>query len=200
MRAFGITVTARMKHAGLWAAAKRLGGQSKLALALGVSPQDLGRWCNLKQVPSPARMGDAEFQKRFLDVVGEMPEDAFPPELRDAADFLKAPKTIEATQQFDLLRLAERQADRLTLPSPETEMEIKEQTAAVAKLLSGLSERERVVVKLRYGFDVLGGEGMTLANAARVVNVSQERVRQIEKRAIKRLQRSASLAKVIDVL
>ena len=48
---FGITITAKMKHAALWAAAKRMGGQSGLARAIGFSEQSVSRWCNLRGYP-----------------------------------------------------------------------------------------------------------------------------------------------------
>ena len=49
----GIDVTAvtKLKHADLYAAAKSVGSQSALAKHLGISAQELGRWCNLKGCP-----------------------------------------------------------------------------------------------------------------------------------------------------
>jgi len=48
-----------------------------------------------------------------------------------------------------------------------------------------LSEREQKILTLRYGLD--GGEPRTLAETGEVVGVSRERIRQIEKRALKKL-------------
>jgi RNA polymerase primary sigma factor len=54
------------------------------------------------------------------------------------------------------------------------------------KLLKRLSEREKLIIKIRYGFD--DGEPHTLAETGAVVNVSRERVRQLEMRALRKLR------------
>jgi RNA polymerase primary sigma factor len=48
-----------------------------------------------------------------------------------------------------------------------------------------LSEREQEILKIRFGLD--GEEPQTLAAAGKVMGVSRERIRQIEKRALKKL-------------
>ena len=48
-----------------------------------------------------------------------------------------------------------------------------------------LSEREQVILRVRYGLD--GGEPCTLAEAGKMMGVSRERIRQIEKRALQKL-------------
>jgi RNA polymerase sigma factor (sigma-70 family) len=52
-------------------------------------------------------------------------------------------------------------------------------------LLSGLSDRERAVLRARYGLD---GDERTLAEIARQLGLSAERVRQIEQRALGKLR------------
>lgn len=61
------------------------------------------------------------------------------------------------------------------------EVEISELRA----LLAGLSERERMVLRARYGLD---GEQQTLHQIAARIGVSGERVRQIEQRALAKLR------------
>jgi len=56
----------------------------------------------------------------------------------------------------------------------------------LALLMERLSEREKLILKIRYGFD--DGETHTLAETGSVVNVSRERVRQLEMRALKKLR------------
>ncbi|MCD6114818.1 sigma-70 family RNA polymerase sigma factor [bacterium] len=49
-----------------------------------------------------------------------------------------------------------------------------------------LTEREKLIIVLRYGFD--GKERKTLKKVAQEINLSQERTRQIENRALKKLK------------
>ena len=59
-------------------------------------------------------------------------------------------------------------------------------------LLDTLSEREKTVIVLRFGFD---GEGMkTLEDVARSFNVTRERIRQIEAKAIRKLKHPSKKA------
>ena len=49
-----------------------------------------------------------------------------------------------------------------------------------------LSDREQEILKIRYGLD--DGEPRTLAETGRIIGVSRERIRQIEKRALQKLK------------
>lgn len=57
------------------------------------------------------------------------------------------------------------------------------------RLIDGLGDRERLVLTLRFGLD--GGVPRTLQVISRQLGVSKERVRQLELRALKALQRAA---------
>ena len=52
--------------------------------------------------------------------------------------------------------------------------------------LSQLNEREQKIMRLRYGLD--GSEPLTLADIGRQINVSRERVRQLESKAINKMK------------
>lgn len=56
----------------------------------------------------------------------------------------------------------------------------------VQELLEAISEREKNVLDMRFGISV--GKPQTLADVAKKLKVSRERVRQIEKEALKKLQ------------
>ena len=53
-------------------------------------------------------------------------------------------------------------------------------------LLFHLEDRERVILRMRYGLD--NGEPMTLKEIGQRVNLSRERVRQLENDALAKLQ------------
>ncbi len=63
----------------------------------------------------------------------------------------------------------------------------KERHDKIKDVLSVLSERERKVVLLRYGFG--GKEPLSLRQASKIIGLSQEGVRKIEKRALEKLRR-----------
>jgi len=76
-----------------------------------------------------------------------------------------------------------------SLASPEGNMtaklEAEEMSEAVAKLLAGLPEREREIIRYRYGF--VDGESWPYQKISQLYGVSAERIRQIERAAIARL-------------
>ncbi|MEA2386978.1 MAG: polymerase primary sigma factor [Thermoleophilaceae bacterium] len=84
--------------------------------------------------------------------------------------------------------------DLITAEQPGVEDEVVQDagTTAVQQAVSGLPERERNVVELRFG---LGGEEPTpLRETGRRLGISAERVRQIEEEALARLAESGELS------
>ncbi len=72
----------------------------------------------------------------------------------------------------------------------ETEAEW-EQTVDWESLMARLNEREKTVIRLRYG---LGGQpSHTLEEVGKLLGLSKERVRQIESRAIQKMQEAAGV-------
>jgi RNA polymerase primary sigma factor len=70
-------------------------------------------------------------------------------------------------------------------PEPEEEVEVSLRAEALHRALDNLPDREREVVKLRFG--VNGDEPTPLRETGRRMGLSPERVRQIEAKALKRL-------------
>ena len=70
--------------------------------------------------------------------------------------------------------------------------------AQVAQLLATLSDDERRVVSLRYGFD--RGQPRTLAEVGRACSLSAEGVRQVERRALAKLRMRSSSKGLADML
>jgi RNA polymerase sigma factor (sigma-70 family) len=60
----------------------------------------------------------------------------------------------------------------------------------IAKLLAPLGERERLILRLRFGLD--HGEPQTLDQVGERLNLTRERIRQIEAKAISRLRHPSS--------
>jgi RNA polymerase primary sigma factor len=82
-------------------------------------------------------------------------------------------------------------------PLPDELAETTLQREALRGILSALSERERMVLELRYGLD--GQQPRTLDEVGREFNVTRERIRQIEHQGLKKLRALADAQRVRDV-
>jgi RNA polymerase primary sigma factor len=82
-------------------------------------------------------------------------------------------------------------------PLPEDATEIVLRTAALTRCLGSLGERQRRVLELRYGLH--GGRPRTLDEVGVIFNVSRERVRQIEKQSLKKLEALAEAQQLREV-
>jgi RNA polymerase primary sigma factor len=70
--------------------------------------------------------------------------------------------------------------------TPEDIVALQVENEFITDLIdSHLSEREQEILRIRFGLD--GSEPVTLAAAGKTMGVSRERIRQIEKRALKKL-------------
>ncbi len=72
------------------------------------------------------------------------------------------------------------------LASPDEQMEVFLNKERAHGMLEALDERERQIIELRYG--LIDGEAKTLAEIAKVMGVSRERVRQLEVTILKKLR------------
>ncbi len=68
----------------------------------------------------------------------------------------------------------------------------------ISGLLGNLAPREREVIELRFG--IATGETLTLEEVGSKLGLSRERIRQIEKKAKKKLQRLARSRHLADFL
>jgi DNA-directed RNA polymerase sigma subunit (sigma70/sigma32) len=68
----------------------------------------------------------------------------------------------------------------------------------IEKLLSRLGEREREILRLRYGLD--RGEPRTLEEVGDALNLTRERIRQIERSALAKLRQPSASNGARDLL
>ena len=68
----------------------------------------------------------------------------------------------------------------------------------IERLLSALDEREREIIRLRFGLD--RGEPRTLEEVGEIFNLTRERIRQIEAKAMSKLRHPSAETQVRDLL
>ena len=172
----GLMLKYRMREGGItqWEAAERA----------GVSQST---WCSMEALNfSHIRLG---VLTKVADLVGCSPVDLCPDELRGLDSRLT--QAIFRHVEADHL-LGYDQAKRLALPDPSEEVELDDvrdiRKARIAVVLQTLTYRECEILKLRYGLGE-DGHGYTLEEVGRIFGVTRERVRVIEAKAIRKLQK-----------
>ena len=70
--------------------------------------------------------------------------------------------------------------------SPDEQILNQDLLARMANLIESMNDREATILRLRYGLDA-GSEPMTLKEIGKVVGLTRERVRQIERAALQKL-------------
>jgi RNA polymerase primary sigma factor len=103
--------------------------------------------------------------------------------IRDAVKAVSAP--THDSDGIDGQGLTEGLADPRTL-RPEDMRVSESETDRVVKLLQDLDEREATILKLRYGLDT--DEPLTLKEIGVKINLTRERVRQIECEALRKIK------------
>ncbi|MGZ7017891.1 MAG: sigma-70 family RNA polymerase sigma factor [Acidimicrobiia bacterium] len=124
----------------------------------------------------------------------EMPEDKVTEALRFAAEPLSLSEPLREDGDAELGDIVE---DR----SAESPFEVAATAllpAEIEKLLAPLDERERQILALRFGLD--RGEPRTLEEVGEYFNLTRERIRQIEARAMSKLRHPSADTGARDLL
>jgi RNA polymerase primary sigma factor len=104
--------------------------------------------------------------------------------IRKAISAVNSPTQMpseETTDMGDLL------ADQNT-PAPDSAAMLGANRETVTRLLSRLDEREQTILTLRYGLDGYDGPQRTFKEIGKTIGLTRERVRQVEKAALLKLQ------------
>ncbi|GAB4301309.1 MAG: RNA polymerase sigma factor, RpoD/SigA family [Oscillatoriaceae cyanobacterium] len=118
------------------------------------------------------------------DLAAEL--DMTPKQVRECLERARMPLSID-------LRVGDNQDTELgdlledTGPSPEDYATQSAMRDDLEKLMDDLTEQQRQVISLRFG--LADGKAMTLAKIGDTLNISRERVRQIEREALSRLRK-----------
>lgn len=145
------------------------------AEALGLSLGQLYGYLSLKAYPRQ------EVRERFMLVLGVSDEVLFPDELKDT----------RLTRQPEPISFSREEAVALGMVSGHDPHEVAldgARHADIRRVLATLKDREVQVLTLRLGLDP-GTESLTLQETGRVLDVTGERIRQIEAKALRKLRR-----------
>ena len=204
---FGITAVTKLKHADLWSAAKRMGSQTALAKYLGIDQGMLGQWINLKRVPPAVAVGIkwteefiTELEGKLAVLTGKSWDELFPDSLRRNAEFLDCAKTIEETAMLDSIALEHyATTTRQRLIHGDADSELRQaRIEAIHQALECLTYREREIIILRYGLG--DGQKYTLEEVGHIFKVTRSRIREIESRALRKLQQPPNVQILIDLI
>lgn len=110
-------------------------------------------------------------------------------DIKNILSYLQSPVSLETpVGEEGENSLGDMVEDR-TEATPEEAMNTLVQKEEVSELLESLSDRERQVIRLRYGLE--DGKTHTLEEIGSMLSVTRERVRQIEARAMEKLRKNA---------
>ncbi|MGH9072263.1 MAG: sigma-70 family RNA polymerase sigma factor, partial [Acidimicrobiales bacterium] len=129
-----------------------------------------------------------------LGIEVEMPEDKLVEALRFRAEPLSLSEPLREDGDAELGDVVE---DRLAA-SPFEVAATSLLPVEIVRLLAPLDEREREILRLRFGLD--RGEPRTLEEVGEHFNLTRERIRQIEARAMSKLRHPSSDTGARDLL
>ena len=95
-------------------------------------------------------------------------------------------RELDVSSSLESFSLLSRTAVRDSDADPERIILQQIENEELTDLLERLSEREKLIIRIRYGLE--DGKPHTLAETGEVIQVSRERVRQLEMRALKKLR------------
>lgn len=110
-----------------------------------------------------------------------------PKKCRMIEELIKNIKALDLASSIDTFTQLSKSVEAESPSNPEQIILQQIEYEHLAGLMERLSDRERLILKVRYGFD--DGEPHTLAETGEVMKVSRERVRQLEMRALRKLKR-----------
>ena len=145
---------------------------------------------NMKRVQKTARelqqsLGRDATPKEIAEKLGNKTEE----EVKDIINYLQSPVSLETPVGDDGENSLGDMVEDRSEPTPEEAMNILARQEEVKELLEKLGDRERQVIRLRYGLE--DGRTHTLEEIGDMLGVTRERVRQIEARAMEKLRKNA---------
>ena len=145
---------------------------------------------SLISLKTPPLTQDGEFRETAKALMGHLC--ALPTDLWTTEQLTMELRRNTSTKEVDLNAMvaalgmnSEEALHLIEGPSPEKELEDKEAAEVVNEMLETLTPRESRVLRMRFG---IGCAEHTLEEAGKKLNVTKERIRQIEAQAIRKMK------------
>jgi hypothetical protein len=174
-----VALVARVKQGDLWEALQKRGwSQRQGAEFLGIDQSRFGDMINLRKIPQMT----PELEVKLYELTGKTSEELFPEEFR-AKEFLEGQRVFTAFGACTPDQLVGAGVQCLPARSIDDTLALRSELSGI---LGKLTTREREVVIRRFGLN--GEPPLTLEDTAEELEVTRERVRQVEIRAKKKLR------------
>jgi len=175
-------ITVKVRNNNLLRAIADMGlepGQ-KLAEMIGINYVTINDYINLTKSPiNQTTCEISESALKICDFLNKLPEDLW------SSEQLIALKTNKAEIELSTNQLNKLSSDPLLM------LEHDEETDTIYSVLAELTSREQAVITGRFALD--GGEPMSLDELGLKFDVTRERIRQIEAKALRKLRHPTRL-------
>lgn len=181
---FPVAADIRIKHGKLWSWLKENNMSiPQLARTSGIHLGLIYRYVNMTDYPR------TEITRSKLEIATGIPcEELFP---YNYTQFINSDK--KKNRRFTVIKeipLAMLPGVNFheALPSPEKLLSEREDKTYLEEALSHLTPREEDMICMRFGIGIYEGKPKTLDQIAKIYNLGRERIRQIEKRSLEKLE------------
>ena len=168
---------------------------AKFAKGGGMSLVGLYSLINLKEAPIGVEGEFIKPAKELMEILGACPTDLWTTEQLTLSLRKNA---VERELSKEAIQIALQSDARSLIGLPYEEVSEQEQTELVKDVLDSLTPREAKVLRMRFG---IGNEEVhTLEETGKRFNVSRERIRQMEAKALRKMRHPSRSDKLKELL